>query len=106
MTKETKGNGKTTTITTPGQTKTTVTDNTADRTTGHEPEVKLNNKDSSHNQVTGPGETAAANSDRVAEVYRQTGESGPNPRRLPKTRQRRLRVKETVRGMRNRKFLE
>ena len=104
MTKETKGNVKTTTITTPGQTKTTVIDNMVDRTTGNEQEVNLNNKDNSR-KVTGPGETAAANFDRVAEVYRRTGESGPIPRRLPKTKQRRLRVKETVRGMRNRRFL-
>lgn len=106
MTEETKGNGKTTTITTPGQTKTTVIDNTADRTTGNEPEVNLNNKDSSHNQVTDPGETAAVNSDRVAEVYRRTGESGPILRRLPKIKQRRLRVNETLREMRNRRFLQ
>ena len=105
MTEETKDNGKTTNITTPGQTKTTVTGNMADRTTDNEPEVKPNNKDSSHNQVTGPGEIAVANSERVAQVYRRTGESGPIPRRLPKTERRRLRVKGTVRGMRNRRFL-
>ncbi|XP_020620229.1 synaptic functional regulator FMR1-like isoform X2 [Orbicella faveolata] len=106
MTEETKDNGKTATTTTPGQTKTTVIDNMADRTTDNEPEVKINNKDNNHNQVTGPAETAATNSDRVAEVYRRTGESGPKPnlRRRPKTKRRRPRVKETVKGMRNRRL--
>lgn len=106
MTEETKDNGKTATTTTPGQTKTTVIDNMADRTTDNEPEVKINNKDNNHNQVTGPAETAATNSDRVAEVYRPTGEGGPKPnlRRLPKTKRRRPRVKETVKGMRNRRL--
>jgi len=107
MTKKTKDNAKTATTTTPGQTKTTEIDNRADRTTGNEPEVKTSNKDSNHNQGTGPAETAATNSDKVAEVNRRTGETGPrpNPRRPSKTKRGRLRVRETVKGMRNRRFL-
>ena len=107
MTEETKDNGKSVTTTTPGQTKATVIDNMADRTTDNDPEIKINNKDNNHNQVTGPAETAATNTDRVAEVTRGTGETGPspNPRRQPETNQRKLRVNETVKGMRNRRFL-
>ena len=69
-TEETKVNGKTATTTTLGQTKTMEIDNMADRTTGNEPEVKINNKDNNRNQGTGPAGTAATNSDRVAEVHR------------------------------------
>lgn len=107
MTKETKGNAKTAIRMTPGQIKTTEIDSRADRTTGNEPEVKTSNKDSNHNQGTGPAETAATNSDRVVEVNRRTGETGPrcNPRRQSKTKRRRQRVRETVKGMRNRRFL-
>ena len=106
MTKETKDNGKTATTTTPGQTKTTEVDNMADRTTGNEPEVKINNKDNHHNQGTGPAGTAATNSDRIAEVFRRTGESGPrpNPRRLPKTKRMGLRVRKTVKRVQIRRF--
>lgn len=107
MTKETKVNGKTTSTTTRERTKTTEIDNMAGRTTGNEPEVKINNKGNNHNQDTGPAETAATNSDRVAEVYRRTGETGPRPsrKRLPKTKRRRLRLRKTVKGVRNRRFL-
>lgn len=91
------------------QTTATETNNRADKIRGNGLEVKLNSKDNSHNQHTGPEGIAAANSGRAVVVFRRTGETVPRgnlSRRLRINRRRLMRLRKRAKGPRNRRFLK